>query len=165
MEYNIVRPNIKSGDILAWSHKGWGSWRDFKIQMVRFFTQSEYSHVGIAWVVGGRVFVLEAVQPLVRIYPLSRTGDFYWIPMQLNWSEEVEEEALANVGDKYSQWEAIVAFFTVPGINNKWECAEYVAHIVTKAGVDLGDKLTPTCIVENALKLVSKLYYVTSGIK
>jgi len=60
MKYSEVRDTIKSGDLLAWSHRGWRTWYDIKIQAVRFFTQSEFSHVGVAWAVGGRVFVLEA---------------------------------------------------------------------------------------------------------
>jgi hypothetical protein len=57
MKYEAAREKVKSGDLLAWSHRGWRSWYDIQIQLVRFFTQSEYSHVGIAWVVGGRVHI------------------------------------------------------------------------------------------------------------
>lgn len=35
MKYKEIRPLIKSGDILAWSHRGWKSWYDIKIQFVR----------------------------------------------------------------------------------------------------------------------------------
>ena len=75
-KYSEYRDQIKSGDLLAWSHRGFRSWHDFKVQAVRLFTQSEYSHVGIAWVVGGRVFVIEAVEPRVRIFPLSKLGEY-----------------------------------------------------------------------------------------
>ena len=53
MKYINFRENIVSGDLLAWTHHGWNSWYNFQIQMVRAFTQSEYSHVGIAWCTGG----------------------------------------------------------------------------------------------------------------
>ena len=81
MIYKQARPMIRSGDVLAWSHRGIRSWHDLKIWLVRMFTRSEYSHVGTAWVVGNRVFVIEAVMPKVRIYPLSKLGDFYWLQM------------------------------------------------------------------------------------
>ena len=69
--YQEVRSSIKSGDLLFWSHRELKSWYDLKVQIVRMVTRSEYSHVGVAWVTGGRVFALEAVVPLIRIYPLS----------------------------------------------------------------------------------------------
>ena len=79
--YANIRQHIKSGDLLAWSHRApwWASLRDCKIALVRLFTRSEYCHVGIAWVLGGRVFVIEAVKPEVRIYPLSKLAPFYWV--------------------------------------------------------------------------------------
>lgn len=130
MDYEAARGKIKSGDILAWSHRGWSSWYDFKIQLVRFFTQSEYSHVGTAWVVGGRVFVIEAVTPLVRIYPLSKLGTFYWIPDFNVWTKEKEELALSYVGTQYSQIEALAAFFGRSVVPDKMQCAKLVATII-----------------------------------
>jgi hypothetical protein len=38
MRYQRARPMIRSGDILAWSHRGIRSWRDLKIWFVRMFT-------------------------------------------------------------------------------------------------------------------------------
>src|SRR3990167_457790 len=98
MKYAEVREHLKSGDLLAWSHRGWGSWYDFQIQMVRMFTRSEYCHVGIAWVVSERVFVLEAVSTGVRIFPLSRELPFYWVPLRSAWEDEVDAWALKQVG-------------------------------------------------------------------
>lgn len=162
MLYNSIRNNIKSGDLLAWSHKSWRSWYDIKIQLVRLFTQSEYSHVGLAWCIGERVFVLEAVTPYVRIYPLSRSKEFYWIPLNIQWDNKIEEEALSKVGDSYSQLDAIKAFFSLSIKNNKWECAEYVADILNVGGIDLGSKLTPAHIVESALKLGNDLHFISN---
>ncbi len=148
-KYNQVRSEIRSGDLLAWSHLGWRSWYDFKIQIVRFFTRSEYCHVGIAWVVGGRVFVLEAVQPKVRIFPLSKLKPFYWLPLKTEWSKASEEFALARVGEKYSELQAVKAFFDAlkPGEDAEWQCAEYVNAVLRQEGIDLADKATPSNIV------------------
>lgn len=147
MNYSDIRLKIKSGDLLAWSHRSWKSWNDIKIQIIRFFTQSEYSHVGIAWVIGGRVFVLEAVIPLIRIYPLSKSGEFYHIPLNCDWTDTVEEFALSHVGEEYSTLEAIKAFFGKVSHDSKWECAEYVIDVLKEAGINLGDKATPTAVV------------------
>lgn len=163
MYYSEARPLIKSGDLLAWSHHGWGSWYDIKIQLVRIFTRSEYSHVGVAWVIGKRVFVLEATNPHVRIYPLSKADDFYWIPMGAEWTEEVESYALSKIGEKYSTKDAIKAFFSLPIDNREWECAEYVKEVLAKAKIFLGNKLIPSKIVQRALEFKKPMTYVIAG--
>ncbi len=152
MDYKTVRPLIKSGDLLAYTHRSWKSWTDIKIQLVRFFTQSEYSHVGLAYVMDGRVFVLEAVQPLVRIFPLSKTGDFYYLPLPSNWTEDVAEFAISHVGEPYSQLQAIQAFFRPLKHDGLWECAELALSVLSQSGINLGNKATPTAIVREAMQ-------------
>jgi hypothetical protein len=163
MNYAQARPLIQSGDLLAWSHRApfWRSWHDFKIAMVRAFTQSEYSHVGTAWVVGGRVLVIEAVVPLVRIYPLSKAGEFYHLPLQAAWSDAALEYALGKVGHRYSQLQAMQAFFHLPAEDDRWECAELARAIAAQDGIHLGPKATPTAIVRAAQLLGSPCTLVT----
>jgi hypothetical protein len=103
---------------------------------------------------GGRVFCLEAVVPEIRIFPLSKLGEFYWIPMGLNWTEELEDYALSLIGEKYSQLLAIAsAFDQVPKGGKLWQCAKYVHAIYEKVGISLGELFTPTNIVHEALLL------------
>jgi hypothetical protein len=157
VKYAEARPQIRSGDLLAWSHRGWGSWYDIQIQMVRVFTQSEYSHVGIAWVVAGRVFVLEAVQTGVRIFPLSRLLPFYWLPLGANWDAEWESEveawALQQVGEPYSKWQAVLAGLGLlrAGEDNIWQCAEYAQEVARRQGTPLVGKATPADLVLAAM--------------
>jgi len=153
MRYSDVRSTIKSGDLLAWSHRGWGSWHDFKIQMVRFFTQSEYSHVATAWVIGGRVFVIEAVEPMVRIYPLSKLGSFYLIRMNAPWMLGTEDAALECVGADYKQLHAIKAFFAPLAKGDVSECAALVLDLMMRDGQYLGTRATPSAVVLEAQKL------------
>ena len=155
MNYTEARPEIRSGDLLAWSHERWGSWYDFKVQMVRVFTRSVYCHVGIAWEIAGRVFVLEAVSAGVRIFPLSRLLPFYWIPLRANWESEVEAWALRQVGAPYSQWQAVLAGLGLlkPGEDSIWQCAEYAAEVARRAGVELGAEATPNAVVLAAQRL------------
>ena len=161
MLYADARPLIKSGDLLAFSHRGWGSWRDIKIQIVRFFTQSEYSHVGTAWVIGDRVFVIEAVIPKVRIYPLSKLLPFYHLPLNAPWYPRTLELALSKVGEPYSQVQAIKAFFSVPTPDTYWQCAELALAIAASDDIGLGYKATPTAVVNAALVHGSTLTLVT----
>ena len=161
--YPNIRQHIKSGDLLAWSHRApwWSSWRDFKIALVRLFTRSEYSHVGIAWRVGQRVFVIEAVMPAVRIFPLSQVLPFYWVPMPQYWSDQVEEYALNQVGDAYSEWDAMVGYFGMPANDRREQCAELAIRIAQQGNVDLGDRATPDGVVLRAQEQGATLTYVT----
>lgn len=161
MNYATIRPSIRSGDLLAWSHRGIRSWHDLKIALVRMFTKSEYSHVGTAWVVGERVLVIEAVIPLVRIFPLSKLGDFYHLPLQAPWTQATEALALSYVGQEYSQLQAIQAPFVKPKHDDLWECAELAAHIALSDGIDLGQIYTPSEVVRNAQLRGALVQYVT----
>ena len=148
--YCEYRNNIKSGDLLAWSHRGWWTWHDIKIQIVRMFTKSEYSHVATAWVVRDRVFVIEAVEPCARIYPLSKLGSIYHIPLNAIWTESTEEFALSYVGTEYKQLQAIRAFFEPLGKGSASECAALVTTIAAHYGIDLGARATPDAVVLQA---------------
>lgn len=163
MKYEQARPMIRSGDVLAWSHRGIHSWHDLKIWFVRMFTRSEYSHVGTAWVVGNRVFVIEAVMPKVRIYPLSKLGDFYWLQMGAYWRKATETLALSFVGDDYSQLQAMVSPFITPPDDRRWECAELVATVARQDSIDLGAVYTPSEVVLAAQKRGAPMTYVEGG--
>ncbi len=163
MIYKQARPMIRSGDVLAWSHRGIHSWHDLKIWFVRMFTRSEYSHVGTAWVVGDRVFVIEAVMPKVRIYPLSKLGDFYWLQMGAYWRKATETLALSFVGDDYSQVQAMVSPFITPPKDDRWECAELVATVARQDSIDLGAVYTPSEVVLAAQKRGAPMTYVEGG--
>lgn len=164
MIYRQARPLIRSGDLLGWSHRGVRSWHDLKIWLVRMFTRSEYSHVGTAWVVGNRVFVIEAVIPLVRIYPLSKLGDFYWFPLEAAWSEAAEALALSKVGHKYSQLQAVQAPFSTPRADDLWECAELAATVAAVDGINLGLVYTPSEVVRQAMLRGSVATYVEGSV-
>jgi len=164
MKYRQARPLIRSGDLLAWSHRGIKSWRDLKVWFVRLFTRSEYSHVGTAWVIGERVFVIEAVMPLVRIYPLSKLGDFYWVQMGAYWRKSTETLALSYVGDPYSQAQAAMSPFATPPEDDRWECAELVARIARQDSIDLGRAYTPAAVVLAAQKRGAPLIFVSKDV-
>lgn len=160
MNYVDIRPQIRSGDLLAFSHRSWKTWQDIKIQLVRFFTQSEYAHVAIAWVAEGRVFAIEAVKPKVRIYPLSKLGDFYYLPMNVDWTTEVGEFTFSHIGEDYSEIKAIQGFFKPLTHSNLWECAQLVIEILALAGKNLGNKATPTAVVYAAQQLHIPSYLI-----
>lgn len=152
MKYSDVRPLIRSGDLLAWSHGGWSSWHDWQVQGVRIFTRSEYSHVAVAWVVGGRVFVIESVVGGIRIFPLSRLTPFFWLSMGAPWAQATEEYALAHIGEPYSKLECIKAYFEPLTLDGHWECAKWAMAVLAQDGINLGDKSTPADVVRAAME-------------
>ena len=101
---------------------------------------------------GGRVFVLEAVQTGVRVFPLSRLLPFYWLRLRVNWEPEVEAWALLQVGEPYSTWQAILAGFGLlkAGEDSIWQCAEYAQAVLALAGCALAGDATPSAIVRAA---------------
>jgi hypothetical protein len=151
MEYKDIRPTIKSGDLIAWSSgHGW------QVNIVRIFTRSEYNHVGIAWVVDDRVFVVEAVPgDGIRVALLSEHRPFYHVSHgdAFVWTADMERFMLSKVGEKYSKWEAILGFFNKTSNNARWECAELVreTYAVTDKYITC-THATPAEIVEYCMK-------------
>jgi hypothetical protein len=148
MHFSEIKSTIKTGDVLAFSHGSWRTWREIKALWVRIFTRSEYSHVATAIVKDSEVFVIEAVIPAVRISRLSDLSSFYHIPMDAPWTTETTDYIMNIVGEDYSQLEAMESYFEVPKLDKKWQCAELVRAIYLKMGIDLGTKVTPAGIVK-----------------
>jgi hypothetical protein len=146
MNYQDLRSRIKSGDLIAWS-----SSRGLQVNLIRIFTRCQYTHVGIAWVVDDRVFVIEAVPgDGVRVNPLSTHLPFYHVSNGSGvWTPEMERFALSKVGETYSKWEAILGFFGKTRNNGKWECAELVKETFAIADKWIDEiKETPAEVVE-----------------
>lgn len=167
VEYNHHIANIKTGDLLAWSVRKWESKADITSQIIRLAIRSEYCHVGIALVIAGRTFVVEAVPPAVRMYPLYKLLPFYHlaIPERGYFNNEAyrldffQEDIIANrpsaeeflldlIGDEYSNLQAFLSAFTKPKKDKLWQCAELVNYFYKEMGLDIGDIYIPSDIVE-----------------
>ena len=144
--YDYYKTEIESGDLLAWSSTA------IELKIVQLFTLSSFDHVGIAWRVDGRLFVIEARPPEIRIYPLSKLRPFYHVPMHIDWSEDYTEYLLEHVGDPYSRWEAIRAFFNISKKDNHWQCAEFANSFYSRVGLDIDFGLTPRSVVDAAIE-------------
>ncbi len=151
--------------MIAFTHKEWDSLYDLQVQAVRFFTQSEYSHVALVWRVSGRVFLIESVSPYVRIVPLSQFAEkgFYHIPLKTAMSNKELEFALSEVGTgKYSKWQAMLSFLKAIkiGADRIWSCAEFLISCRKLSGLDMGNEATPSAVVQNALEKGFDIVYV-----
>jgi len=155
-------PAIKSGDVLVFSKTKIDSLAGLFGFIVRFFTMSEFSHVGIAWVNNGEYSIVEAQIPEVRMSPLGSKGSFYYIPMDLDLDPNELQILLDKVGEKYSMWEAIKAYFRRNKVDDdQWICVDLLQYFYNKLGIDIGDNHTPSDIVNHLLQDKHKvlIYY------
>jgi uncharacterized protein YycO len=163
MKYDNYRDEIRTGDLLAFRGGSWKTWYGIKVNLVRMFTRSEYSHVAIAWVVGGRVLMFESVTGGVRIVPLSSDLPVYWIKRPMSMKESTIDFLLSTLKEPYSSWQGILAVTGLlkVGKDRVWQCAELVITAYTKDDEDFSIKAIPTAIVLKASKMWdSPLYYL-----
>lgn len=161
MKYSEYRDNIRSGDVVAWSHRGIKSFYDLKIWFVRLFTRSEYTHVGIVWRYKSRIFIIESVIPYIRIVPLSNFLPCYVIHMNKDLGATSEEVALKLVGvGKYSQWEAIKAYFSANKDPDAWQCVEFVKKVLEANNTFIESKDTPSDFILELQKISGNMVYL-----
>lgn len=163
MKYSNIRQEIQTGDLLGFTHTATGSWYDFQIYMVRKATESEFSHIGMAYVVNDRVFVLEAVTQGVRLFPLSRALPFYWMSNPKPLSTEALEWAFAEIGAEYeSKWRMVLNQFIDMNLKNnkRFQCSEYVNQILKINQQSLTETDTPAAIINAAMRCWGSLMYV-----
>lgn len=163
MNYNDFRPAIKTGDLLAFSHVSWETWRDWLNHAVRFYTESEFSHVGMAYVINDRVFVLEAVAEGVRMFPLSTSLPFYHVSNPKPLTETAANYAFNKLGVKYeNRFKMLLnVFFNMElNKNGRLQCSEYFNLILRANDQFLTVIDTPAAIVGSAMKRWGPLTYV-----
>ncbi len=156
INYQTYRPKIHTGDILAFPHKECKSWYDLQVQSVLFATKSPMAHVAMAWRIGPRVMVFEAVVPKVRVFPLSAMGNFYHFPMHLTYQSDAVDCALREVGKEveYSKWEGIKALFRLNDpADKKTQCAEFVKNMLLTNNIILPGRAVPGDVVEDLMQL------------
>ena len=146
LNYEDIRSEIKSGDVISYKHRisPLKSFYDFKIWLIRIFNTTDVTHVGVAWVVADRVFILEAVSSGVRNYPLSLAGQFRWTPRGI-WSMEKEIKAMSKMGQPYSYIEVGKTLFKRLNMSSGvWHCAKYLCDVLS---LDI-QPMTPESVVD-----------------
>lgn len=165
MKYNDARANIRSGDLIILSHDKWRSFYDLQIQVVRLASLTEFSHIGVAVVLGGHVWIAESVTPFVRLVPLSNLAEqgFYVIHTDVEMSAGEFDFLVSKIGNgRYSKWQAIKAWLgkLKLGADELYECAEYVILARRISGLDLGSRAVPATVVKEALLKGYSIKYV-----
>lgn len=158
--YRKHRQEIKSGDLLAWSTDSAVGLSAIILRVIRFFTVSEYAHVGVALRLDERLYVVEASIPHIRLKAVSETEEFYHVPMEVDWSYDKELHLRGYIGCNYSIFEAVKAYLGMTvREDTKWQCAEMANRFYKFTGVDFGNKYTPSNLVKEIIKVTSRPVY------
>ena len=145
---------IETGDLLVWDTTGWSSKRDLQLQLVRLFTRSQYTHVGIAYRTKDEVFVVEATPPHVRIFPLRKLLPVYHVDLHLKLNEDQLDYLFKHVGDDYSLLQVAMTIFMKPMRDRNWHCVELCKDFYEEVlRMDLGDDYTPGGFLRKMLSI------------
>lgn len=139
---------IKSGDLCVFTTSKTKPSLFGKI--IRLATQSNYSHVGVAWVVNNHVLVVEANFPEVRIMPIPQEN-VYYVDMSIEWTDELENLLLSYAGMRYSLSQAVFSYWTTPKVDKQWQCVELAKDFYRHAGFDIESDYTPSSFVTSVL--------------
>lgn len=127
-EYLDIRDELTSGDIVVTCKGDMKSFNNFLSLLIRVFTASSYSHVGVVVKLGNRCFIVEATPPVVRLFPVSKLKNFYVLKMEESLTREDENRLFDYLGMPYSDWNSIASYFTGrPLDNGKLQCAQLVS--------------------------------------
>jgi len=156
-EYAHVRERIKSGDMLLWRDGVGGGLRAIiERWLVRHGTASPYTHVGVAWVDRGRVWVMDITPKGCAPRLLSTCGDFDWAPAPVGLSEKALAFAHGCFGEwVYSRYQAVMGQLKrlVIGADTKGQCAEYAISVWQVDGMAPTDHATPSACADGALRV------------
>ena len=139
LRYQDVRESIQTGDVLVWKKDRLSKISNLFLWGIRFFTMSQFAHVAVAVRIMDRVFIIEATQPFVRIFPLSNSDEFYHIPTHIS---EPSKESLTflfdQVGKLYSLGDAIRGYLGYPlKDNDRWQCVELAKAFLNMNGFNV----------------------------
>lgn len=147
--YSNIRTTIVSGDLIAWKMTRLSSLTSILLFLYQKIIRANYTHVGIATVLGGRVFITEATPPCVRIFPLSMLDSFYLVKTNIDDKPEHLDNLFRELGKPYSLIEFLKTIFRIKTGDYNYYCSYLVSKFYNDIGYitreDAG--LTPDTIV------------------
>ena len=151
MQYNEIRSELKSGDIVFLAGDS------FLSKVVEYASPSKWSHLGVVWVTSGRVFLIDAAfKSGIRIIPLSHFKHFDLIQLHIDPTDESIEFMMSHIGEPYDIREAVLGWLSIPFINETgWQCVEFVDEFLKLNNIypDYAQK-TPQKTVDFLLKTI-----------
>lgn len=165
MKWEEAKHLIKSGDLIFVSHQEWDTISDIESHIVRMATESEFSHVCVAYEYDGGACTIESIVPAVTVSCLDKyiENGFYWVhipdkPM----TKDEEGYGLSKLGQAYSKIEAIEGYFDLIEIggSQSWFCAELTIAMRRLSGLDLGTHCTPAAIAKKILEKGYTMHFI-----
>ena len=153
--YSKMRNEIKTGDLIAYDTEEIDSFFGFVLYLYQKILKAKYTHVGIAVRMGGRVFIVEATPPEVRLVPLAMCGDFYHIKTNMSVSEQgMTSNLFSHLGKKYSLFDLLKSKIGFANDNSDLYCSELAGDFYNTFGyiTDRKAGATPDSIVEAVLE-------------
>lgn len=152
--YSKVRHDIKTGDLIAWKTTKITSFFTFVLYLYQKILGADFTHVGIAFREGDRLFVLEATPPAVRLHPLSLSGDFYHIPVSYDQQSSQIDYLLLTLGREYSIFDLLRSMFKLGNDNSDYYCSELCADFYNAVGYINNEwaGVTPDSLVNEVVK-------------
>ena len=102
MKYSEIRDQLRTGDLVSWKINKLDSIFSFILYLYQKILKPRSVHVGVVLKMNGRLFVVEARPPCVRLYPLSMMEDFSYVPVGLPENDKHVDYLLENMGVSYS---------------------------------------------------------------
>lgn len=152
--YSAIRDELKTGDLIAWNTPKVTSFFTFVLYMYQKILKAEYTHVGVIVREGSRVFVLEATPPVVRLYPLSFSPEFFYIPVNRDDLEDELDHILHALGKPYSLLDLIKGLLKIKADDREYYCSELASEFYNRVGYieDEWAGLTPDTLVRAVCK-------------
>lgn len=119
VRYSEIRDTLKTGDLVSWKAGKVNSLFSAVLKIYQKILKPKSVHVGIVLVIGGRVFVVEARPPQIRIYPLSRMENFYLIRTNIPEDKNDVDLLLTEIGVEYGLFDLVRGIVFADGKNNK----------------------------------------------
>ena len=157
-KYSEIRPTIRTGDLLAWNITSPSDMGDLFLYSYQKIFNIKYSHVGIAAVLGGRLFVVEAIPPVVRLYPISRKSNFYLIPCNIDEKPGYLEYLFNDLGKDYSLLDLFKTCIGLKASDKDFYCSELAGDFYKFVGLLDSEKYgkMPHILVDQVIKVTGK---------
>lgn len=153
--YSEIRSELKTGDLIAWDDAELDSFFGIILYLYQKILKAKYTHVGVVVRIGGRVFIVEATPPEVRLIPLKMLTDFYHIKANVKANPQSQIKfLLATLGTTYSLWDMAKGLFKLGSSKKDFYCSELAGHFYNEFGhlTDRTAGFSPDTIVEALIK-------------
>jgi hypothetical protein len=122
--YSEIRDSIRTGDLVSWKAGKVTSFFGLVLYLYQKILKPKSVHVGIVMTLGGRLFVVEARPPAVRIFPLSCMDDFYLVRTNIPFEQNNIDFLLKEIGVPYGVIDLILGIANLYNDKDQVYCSE-----------------------------------------